>query len=125
MAAIKGWLIWGSFRICFLVKTWSYKSSLVLYLHGKHKHLKIQIGRFKLESAKSTTSKCLGLTNDHDLTFNTHVSNIKYLKDGWCKNKSLFRIRNSQDEEQAKLLYNSFILSQLSYLLFCNMDVLQ
>ena len=84
MAAIKGWLIWENFKLCFLVKTWSYNITLVLYLHGKHKPLKIGIGRLKLESTKSRTSrslvKPLELTIDYNLTFNTHVSNIKGLQ---------------------------------------------
>ena len=42
-----------------------------------------------------------------------HVSNI--CKAASTKVKSLSRIRNALDEKQAKLLYNSFILSQFYY----------
>ena len=78
--------ILGNFSICFLVKTWSYHSNLVLYLHGKHKPLKLDFGGFKLQSGKSGASRCLvkllRLTIDHNLTFNSRVSNINYLQDG-------------------------------------------
>ena len=72
-------------------------------LLGKHKLLKTEIEGFQLESAKS--DNLLGITIDHNLTFDTHVSNI-------CKTASerLSRIWNVLDEKQAKLLYNSFIL---------------
>ena len=43
-------------------------------LLGKHKPLKIEIEGFQLESAKSVN--LLGITIDHNLTFDTHVSNI-------------------------------------------------
>ena len=46
-------------------------------LLGKHKPLKIEIEGFQLESAKSF--KSLGITIDHNLTFDAH---IQYLQDG-------------------------------------------
>ena len=56
----------------------------MLYLHRKHKFLKIEIGGFKLELGTSRTSrslvKLLGSTINHNLTFDIHVSNIKYLQ---------------------------------------------
>ena len=80
-------------------------------LLGKHNPLKIEIEEFQLESAKSLN--LLGTTIDHNLTFNTHVSNI--CKTASAKVKSLSRTRNILNEKQAKLLYNSFILSQFNY----------
>ena len=76
-------------------------------LLGKLNPLKIEIEGFQLESAKSVN--LLEITIDHNLTINTHVSNI--CKTASAKVKSLSRIRNTLDEKQAKLLYNSFILS--------------
>ena len=81
-------------------------------LLGKYKRLKIEIEGFQLESAKSVN--LLGITIDHHLTFDTHISNI--CKTASAKVKSLSRIRNALDEKQAKLLYNSFFfLSQFNY----------
>ena len=80
-------------------------------LLGKHNLLKIETERFQLESAKSVNLS--GITTDHNLTFDTHISNI--CKTASAKVKSLNRIRNASDEKQAKLLYNSFILSQFNY----------
>ena len=78
---------------------------------GKHKPLKTEIEGFQLESAKSVN--LLGITIDHNLTFDTHVSNIS--KTASAKVKSLSRMINALDEKQAKLLYNSFILLQFNY----------
>ena len=80
-------------------------------LLGKHKPLKIEIEGFQLESAKSVN--LLGITIDHNLTFDTHASNI--CKTASANVKSLSRIRNALDEKQAKLLHNSFILSLFNY----------
>ena len=80
-------------------------------LLGKHKSLKIEIEGFQLESAKSVN--LLGITIDHNLTFDTHAPNI--CKTASANVKSLSRIRNALDEKQAKLLHNSFILSQFNY----------
>ena len=74
-------------------------------LLGKHKPLKIEIERFQLESAKSVNP--LRITIDHNLTFDTHVSNI--CKTASVKVKSLSRVRNALDEKQAILLYNYFV----------------
>ena len=80
-------------------------------LLGKDKPLKIEIETFQLESAKSVN--LLGITIDHNLTFDTHISNI--WKTANTNVKSLSRIRNALDKKQAKLLYNSLILSQFNY----------
>ena len=77
-------------------------------LFGKHKTLKIKIEEFQLEWAKSVN--LLGITIDHNLTFDAHVINT--WKTASAKVKSLSRIRNAWDENQARLLYNFFILSQ-------------
>ena len=69
-------------------------------LLGKHKPLKIKFERFQLESAKSIN--LLGITIDHNLTFDTHVSNI--CKTASANGKSRSRIRNALDEKQARLL---------------------
>ena len=79
-------------------------------LLGKQKPLKIEIEGFQLESAKSVN--VLGIAIDHNLTFDTHISNI-------CRTvsanvKSLGRIRNTLDEKQAnycinRLFYHSLI----------------
>ena len=75
-------------------------------LLGKHKS-----EEFQLESAKSVN--LLGITIDYNLTFDTHVSNI--YKTASAKLKSLSRIRNALEEKLARLLCNSFILSQFNY----------
>ena len=80
-------------------------------LLGKHESLKIEIKEIKLESAKSV--KLLGVTIDHNLTFDAHVLNI--CKAAGPKIKSLSGIRNTMDEKQAKLLFNSFILLQVNF----------
>ena len=73
-------------------------------LLGKHKSLKIEIEEFQLEPPKSVN--LLGIKID------THVSNI-------CKTairiRRLSRIRNALDKKLAKILCNSFVLSQLNY----------
>ena len=76
-------------------------------LLGKYKSLKIEIKGIKLGTAKSV--KLLGLTIDHNLTVDTHASNI--CKTASAHIKNLTRIRNSSDEKQTKLLWNSFIFS--------------
>ena len=58
-------------------------------LLGKHKPFKIEIEGFQLESNKSVN--LLGITIDHILTFDTHVSNI--CKTTSAKVKTLRRIR--------------------------------
>ena len=87
-------------------------------LLGKHKPLKIAIEGFQLAAAKSVN--LIGIIIDHNLTFDTHMSNLR--KTASSKVKSLSRIRNVLDQKQAKLLHNSFILSQFNYY---NTDVLQ
>ena len=67
-------------------------------LLGKNKPLKTEIERFQVESVKSVN--LLGTTIDHNLTFDTHVSNI--CKTTLAKVKSLSRIGNALDEKQAK-----------------------
>ena len=74
---------------------------------------------FQLESAKLVN--LLGITSDHNLTFDTHISSI--CKTASAKVKSLSRIRNALDEKQAKLLHKSYFVTV--YLLFYNKDVLQ
>ena len=64
---------------------------------GNIQPLKIGIEGFQLEPAK-----LLGITIDHNLTFDTHVSNI--CKTFSTKVKSLNRIRSALDEKQAKFL---------------------
>ena len=80
-------------------------------LLGKHKPLIIEMEGFQLESAKSVN--LLVITIDHNLTFDTYISNL--CKTASANVKSLSRIRNVLEEKQAKLLYNSFILSQFNY----------
>ena len=65
-------------------------------LLGKHKPLKIEIKGFRLESGKSVN--LLGITIDHNSTFDTHVSNI--CKMASAKVKSFSRIRNALDENK-------------------------
>ena len=67
---------------------------------GNIQPLKIGIEGFQLEPAKSV--KLLGITIDHNLTFDTHVSNI--CKTASAKVKSLSRIRNAFIRK-AKFLY--------------------
>ena len=79
-------------------------------LLGKQKPLKIEIEGFQLESAKSVN--VLGIAIDHNLTFDTHISNI--CRTASANVKSLGRIRNTLDEKQAnycinRLFYHSLI----------------
>ena len=53
------------------------------------------------------------LNIDHDLTFDSHISNI--CKTTGAKIKGLSKIRNSLDKKQMKLLHNSLISSQFNY----------
>ena len=64
-----------------------------------------------IESSKSV--KLLGLTIDNKLNFGIHINNI--CKVASAKIKGLGRIRNRLNVSQAKILYNSFILSQFNY----------
>ena len=57
--------------------------------------------------------KLLGLTIDNKLNFGIHINNI--CKVASAKIKGLGRIRNRLNLSQAKILYNSFILSQFNY----------
>ena len=63
-------------------------------LLGKHKPLKTEIEGSQLESTKSVN---LLITIDHNLTFDSHVSNICRMAS--VKVKSLSRIRNVLDEK--------------------------
>ena len=67
-----------------------------------------------IESSKSV--KLLGLTIDNKLNFGIHINNI--CKVASSKIKGLGRIRSRLNLSQAKILYNSFILSQFNYCCF-------
>ena len=56
-------------------------------LLGKLKLLKIEIEVFRLESANSVN--LLGITIDHNLTFDTHVSNICKTAMLWMKTREI------------------------------------
>ena len=71
----------------------------------------IVINNKTIESSKSV--KLLGLTIDNKLNFGIHINNI--CKVASAKIKSLGRIRSRLNLSQAKILYNSFILSQFNY----------
>ena len=62
---------------------------------------------------KLISVKRLGLTIDDKLNFGIHINNI--CKVASAKIKGLGRIRNRLNLSQAKILYNSFILSQFNY----------
>ena len=64
-----------------------------------------------IESSKSV--KLFGLTIDNKLNFGIRINNI--CKVASTKIKGLGRIRNRLNLSQAKILYNSFILSQPNY----------
>ena len=61
----------------------------------------------------SKTVKLLGIQIDHELKFYSHILNL--CRTANAKLKCLARIRNRIDNHQAKLLCNSFILSQFNY----------
>ena len=71
----------------------------------------IVINNKTIESSKSV--KLLGLTIDNKLNFGIHINNIS--KEASAKVKGLERIRSRLNLSQAKILYNSFILSQFNY----------
>ena len=60
--------------------------------------------------------KLLSLTVDNKLNFGIYISNI--CKVASAKTKGLGRIRSRLNLSQARVLYNSFILSQFSYCCF-------
>ena len=64
-----------------------------------------------IESSKSV--KLLGLIIDNKLNFGIHINDI--CKEASAKIKGLGRIRSRLNLSQAKILYNSFILSQFNY----------
>ena len=74
-------------------------------------NISIVIDNKTIESSKSV--KLLGLTIYNKLNFGIHINNI--CKVASAKIKSLGRIRNRLNLSQAKILYNSFILSQFNY----------
>ena len=71
----------------------------------------IVIDNKMIESSKSM--KLLGLTIDRKLNFGIHINNI--CKVASAKIKCFGRIKNRLNLSQAKILYNSFILSQFNY----------
>ena len=71
----------------------------------------IVIDNKTIESSKSM--KLLGLTIDNKVNFGIRINNI--CKVASAKIKGLGRIRNRLNLSQAKILYNSFILSQFNY----------
>ena len=71
----------------------------------------IAIKNKTIESSKSV--KLSGLTIDNKFNFGIHINNI--CKVASAKMKGLGMIRNRLNLSQAKILYNSFILSQLNY----------
>ena len=57
--------------------------------------------------------KLLGITIDSKLTFNSHVNGL--CKSASKKIKCLYRVRNFTNQFQAKLLYNTYVLSIFNY----------
>jgi hypothetical protein len=57
--------------------------------------------------------KLLGITIDNKLNFNSHASGL--YKSASKKIKCLYRIRNFTNQFQAKLLYNTYVLSIFNY----------
>ena len=71
--------------------------------------VKLKINSFVIN--ESDTVELLGITIDNILTFNEHINNL-------CRNASyklhaLRRIRKYLSQDQAKLLYNPFIIASL------------
>ena len=71
----------------------------------------IVIDNKTIESSESV--KLLGLTIDNKVNFGIRINNI--CKVASAKIKGLGRVRNRLNLSQAKILYNSFILSQFNY----------
>ena len=74
------------------------------------------IDSISIENNTLTATKAislLGITIDKDLRFDEHLE--KLCKSANNKVKCLKRLRNMLDERQAKVLYNTFILSQFDY----------
>ena len=61
----------------------------------------------------SESVKLLGITIDKDLTFLPHIKELCSKTN--LKTKALLRMRNRLCDNQAKILYNAYILSQLIY----------
>ena len=75
-----------------------------------NKNTIIVINNKTTESSKSV--KLLGLTIDNKLNFGIHINNICKVTN--AKIKGLGRIRNRLNLSHRKILYKSFILSQLT-----------
>ena len=94
---------------------------MILSKNKINKSIELNIKR--IESSKSV--KLLELTIDNKGNFGIHTNNI--CKVTSAKIKGLGRVRNRLNLSQAKILYNSFILSQFNYCclvwMFCSKTV--
>ena len=79
----------------------------MLFPGTKNSNIVIDVGLFSLESSECV--KLLGITIDSGLTFYPHVQDI--CSKAAQKTKTILRIRSFLNQDQADLLFNSFILS--------------
>ena len=87
------------------------KKCQFMYL-GKNRDTQfIDYNGIKLQSAKS--KDLLGITIDHNLNFNVHITNI--CKKSGRKLNALSRISHQLNKNKKRLLFNSFIQGQFNY----------
>ena len=96
------------------------KFQMMVLGYPNFENIFIDLPNCKLKPSKSV--KLLGITIDCKLSFNTHIVSL-------CKRansgiKCLSRVRKFLTLSQAKLLFNSYIISQFNYCpifwMFCN-----
>lgn len=82
-----------------------------IFLGTKDSNINIEIGTNVITSSKEV--KLLGVTIDRQLSFFPHVSQI--CRKASAKTKALRRIRSYLTQNQADLLFSSFIMSPFNY----------
>ena len=93
---------------------------MFLGLKNNYNELSVKIGNEKICASKEI--KLLGVTIDNDLKFKSHIQNLCAKANN--KTCALRRIRSHLPLNKAKIIFNSYILSNFSYCpliwMFCN-----
>ena len=92
----------------------------LLFPGTKNANIVLNVDKFLLKSSESVN--LLGITIDNGLTFYSHIQDI--CTKASQKTKTMLRFRSFLNQDQADLLFNSFILSTFRYCpliwMFCN-----
>ena len=83
----------------------------LLFPGTKNANIVINLGQYPLESSECV--KLLGVSIDSGLTFYPHIQDI--CSKASSKIKTILRIRSFLSQDQADLLFNSFVLSSFKY----------